>query len=436
MFFNGVSMDKKMKVAWICNVSNQEIRSHLDLKLPLWRKFLKYFKLGNVEENIPDNSHWNTNAIVEFEKINTVDLHVVFVHPNMNRAKQHFTINGINFYGVTLGDTSFWSTVKSHLHLGEDYCRTWKIITSIIKDINPDIVHVMGAENPSYSMSTLYLPKEIPILVQMQTILNDPGAGIPDTNSQKKCEFDVINRANYIGTEIKQFANLIRANIKKDAVIVSTRLMVAEKANHLQEDKLFDYVYFANRISKSIDLAVEAFAIALKQHPEITLHIIGGATEPELAALNTRLDELECKSSVVIEGELPTHDDVMEHIRKARFALLPLKIDVVSGTIREAMWNGLPVVTTITSGTPSLNDKRESVLLSETGDHSALAANICRLVENYDLAERLRKNASATVEEMFGDNGTKAKEWMAAYEACINHYQRGSRIPEIMLNKG
>ena len=48
---------------------------------------------------------------------------------------------------------------------------------------------------------------------------------------------------------------------------------------------------------------------------------------------------------------------------------------------------GLPVITTITPGTPKLNDNRESVLLSPIGNHQAMADNMIKLLENKDLVE-------------------------------------------------
>jgi glycosyltransferase involved in cell wall biosynthesis len=211
--------------------------------------------------------------------------------------------------------------------------------------------------------------------------------------------------------------------------------MIAEKANLLEHEKQYDFVYFANYISKSLDLVVEAFGIAYNRNSSLTLDIIGGGNSLQIEELNKRLDALCCKDAVTIEGKLPTHNDVISQIRKARFALLPLKIDVVSSTIREAMWNGLPVVTTITSGTPSLNRVRESVLLSPIGDHEALASNMLRLVNEPDLAKRLRNNAAITVDEMFGNNSQRAHEWEEAYQACIENFNNGTPLPENMINK-
>ena len=97
--------------------------------------------------------------------------------------------------------------------------------------------------------------------------------------------------------------------------------------------------------------------------------------------------------NVIFCGPLPTHDDVIKQIRKSRFAILPLKIDLISGTIREAMANGLPVVTTITPATPKLNETRESVLLSEKGDFKAMAENMLWLINDNEVAIKLKKNS-------------------------------------------
>ena len=93
--------------------------------------------------------------------------------------------------------------------------------------------------------------------------------------------------------------------------------------------------------------------------------------------------------NVTFTGELPTHEDVLENVATARVALLPIKIDFIPGTIREASALGLPIVTSITDGTPLLNEKRNCVLLSEGGDHVSMAENMINLLDNPDLADEL-----------------------------------------------
>lgn len=430
-------MEEKIKVAWICQVSNAFLRSYLDLRLPLWRKMIGALRGEVVKDEVPDNSHWNSNAIDEFAKLSDVELHVVFVHSNMRKHKQCFSANGIKFYAINAGDTSLLRYIKWHIpRITPSYKGTWNSIKTIIEKISPDIVHIMGAENPPYSQSALYLPHGIPIIVQLQTLLHSPESMklYPKIDSQRRCEEKVLKRADYIGTKIPEFAKTIRDVLQLDTVIVNTRLMIVEKPTIKDDEKLYDFVYFASDISKSIDLAIEAFGMAFKKYPGITLDVIGGVSDTELKQLSDKITQLGCNTYVKIEGKLPTHEDVMHQIKKAKFALLPLKTDFISGTIREAIWSGLPVVTTITSGTPLLNEKRLSVLLSATGDHEALAKNMCKLIEDSSLASEIRKNALITLDERYGGNSETAQEWLKTYKACINHSKYNTPIPSELIN--
>lgn len=431
-------MEKKIKVVWICIVSNSTLRSRLELGLPKWRKLMSPILNKKLNDIVPDSAQWNTNALEEFEKIDDVNLHVIFVHPKMLKFVQRFKIDNINYYAVSNGDSSFWSFLKLHFAPSKmDYKRTWRAIVNLVEEIKPEIIHVMGAENPVYSESILFLPNKIPVLVQLQTMLHESVAiqSNPQLKYQKACERDVLMRADYIGSKSKRFPGIVREYIKKDAVFVNARLLVAENANIAPCDKQFDFVYFASYINKSIDLAIEAFGIAHHENPNLTLDVIGGTSESEMQALTARMEELGCKEAVFFEGKLPTHEDVMKQIRKARFALLPLKIDIVSGTIREAMWNGIPVVSTITVGTPRLNKNRESLLISPIGDHEAMAANMLRLANDSELADQLRMNAATTIEEVYGDNTTRAHEWVEVYRACIDNFKNGTPLPDHILNK-
>lgn len=428
--------DKRIKVVWICSVSNAELRSHIDLAVPLWKRILNQFTGRNLEE-LTDTAQWNTNAIEEFQQIEEVDLHVLFIHSRMKKSIQHFKIGRIHFYAISVGNIKLSNYLRRRfLGKSPSFNSVHKKIVKLVNQLAPDIIHIMGAENPPYSLAILKLPVNIPNIVQLQTLLSDPSVikKQPELAIQISCEKTVLQHADYIGTKSRTFPKIIRENVRSCITCVNTRLVIGEKANLSESEKQFDFVYFANFIGKSVDLAIEAFGIAHSRKPSLTLDIIGGTNEEEIQDIMSRLEKLGCKDSVTIEGKLPTHDDVIKQIRKARIALLPLKIDLVSGTIREAMWNGLPVITTITQGTPLLNEKRESVLLSEIGDHKSLADNMIMLSNNGVLFEELKKNAAITVDELYGDNQGRAREWVEVYKACIDNFRNGTPLPESVRN--
>lgn len=388
---------EKIKVVWLCTYSDAELRSHLKFPKWHWSNMLRW--MLRIRKHV-DFALWVSNALREFEKIDTdIELHVVAPHRGVGHL-QEFNANGV-FYHI------FWSEwdvitekLKREYNLRDENafrCHR-KVIKKLLVKIQPDVVHCIGIENKFYSMAVLDIPNEIPVIAQLQTLVSDErfknncGATEKEYAYNSWIEKLILMRSDFVGTQVDRFRDIIKRDIKSDAVFIDTSLALSEPLVDVDAKKEFDFVYFAADISKAVDLAVEAFAEARKQVPYLTLDIIGGYSSELKEQLDRRIEELEIADSITFEGKLLTHGDVMSQIRKAKFALLPLKIDIVSGTIRESQANGLPVVTTITPGTPGLNAKMETVLISKTGDHAAMAANMLRLVNEPDLASRLRKN--------------------------------------------
>lgn len=435
--FSKTKIKDKIKAVWICSVSNPTLRSNLDLRIPWWRRLLIRMTGKGKPEDIADYAQWNSNAIEEFEKIEEVELHVIFAHRQMRNNVQRFKERNICFYAVRGDDCTIMGSIRSRLY-GTQWIfdRSNSTIAKLVEEIQPDIVHLQGAEMLVHSPSVLLISHEIPCIVQLETLLQDPIflQYNPQLFKQKECEEKVLKRADYIGSKNKRYPSVVRSYVKKDAVFVNTRLILGEKGDMTPCEKIFDFVYFANYINKAVDLAVEAFCRAYQKNPNLTLDIIGGVYESEIREINARLEEWGCKEAVTIEGKLPSHEDVIKQVRKARFALLPLKIDSISGTIREAMWNGLPVISTITVGTPQLNVQRESIILSPIGDHEAMAENMLLLKNNSEMANRLRTNGYKTVEERYGNNAGLAKEWVDVYRACMNNFYHGISLPDTIIN--
>lgn len=415
-----MSQNKKIKVAWICYLSNEEIRSRLCLRTSSSKAVMK------------DNSMWNTYAINEFKKFDDIELHVISPFFYMTSKLEEFTIDGVHYHIFKSEDDYFSFQLKRKFLKGKyetpDYKHNSKVILSIIKAIKPEIIHVIGAENPNYSLSALSMPKDIPLIVALQTLMIDPEFYSNYLISKKQYDYrsgiekNVLKRADYISCRSKRFMDIVRSIVNPDVKILDLPLFVGENINMAECNKEYDFVYFAKEIEKAVDWAIEAFALAQKEHPGIKLNIVGGYSSQTKINLDNRLEELNITKNVIFCGPLPTHDDVIKQIRKSRFAILPLKIDLISGTIREAMANGLPVVTTITPATPKLNETRESVLLSEKGDFKAMAENMLRLINDNELVMQLKNNSYQTIRERY-DNSKIAQEWRNQYYNVINEWQ-------------
>lgn len=356
-----------------------------------------------------DYAVWNSNAIKEFEKFDDVELTVVFPHQGIKGQSQKFTLNGVNYICFRSEDDNIISFVKK-LFFKKTNCRYFKnrrFVTDVIKDVKPDIVHVVGAENPYYSIAALDIPSEIPSIISLQTLMSDPEffSNYPISKNEylyrSGVEAEIIKKCNYIATIVVKFRDIIKKNLKSDAVFLDVGLAVGIDIDDSEYEKEYDFVYFAGNINKAADHAIEAFALALKSNPRITLNISGYYSDDYKLFLDNRIKELNIENNVIFTGEKESHDEVLRQIKKSRFALLPLKIDLISGTIREAMACGLPVVTTRTPGTPTLNEKRESVLISDIGDYQGMADNMIRLIEDEHYAIQIRKNGFQTIRERY-----------------------------------
>ena len=420
-----MNKEKTIKAVWLCTYSDAELRSHL--RFPRWHWANVFRRMLHMDKQV-DFAVWDSNALREFEKMDTdIELHVVAPHSGVGHL-QEFESKGV-FYHI------FWSEwdiitekIKRKFNRQDEnaFRHHRKTIANLIRKIQPDIVHCIGIENKFHSMAVLDIPKEILVIAQLQTLVSDErfkancGTSEKEYTYNSEMERKIIHRSDYIGTRVKRFREIIQRDIKPNAIFVDTTLAVAEAVSEVEVAKEYDFVYFAADISKAADLAVEAFAEARKQVPVLTLNIIGGYSSELKERLEKRINELGIADSITFEGKLPTHEDVICQIRKSRFALLPLKIDLVSGTIREAHANGLPVVTTITPATPDLNKKYETVLLSKTGDHAAMANNMLRLVKDPEYAEMLRKNGLHLASERVS-NREIVQKWIECYKECVNN---------------
>lgn len=416
---------KKIKVAWVCSFSNEEMRAKLPFKNNIGLSIV--FKLmGKKGIRNRDSAVWNSNAIEELEKINDVEMHIICPVRDLAKPVVTLTDKGIHYYFFREQNSNAirFSFHQIFTRYTSRYKKNRRFIKQFIEDIKPDIVHVTGAENPYYSLSLLDVPSNIPTLIQLQTLLTRLYT-VTKVKEEKKSfylkgliEREIIKRADYIAPMEDVIRQYIVDNIKPVARFVDIELAMAQKINLEPTEKLYDFVYFSANISKAGEEALESFIAAHRRNPNITLDIVGGYDSALKEKLDARIKECGVENCVTFEGLLPTHDDVIRQIRKSRFALLPLKMDILPNTIHEAMANGLPVVTTITEGTPSLNESRLSVLITEQNDFESMAENMIKLIDNKDFAKELCENAALTEEERSSNKAIIAK-WVETYKAIV-----------------
>ena len=422
-------MDSKIKVALICHVSNEYIRKNIDLHNHRFKNFIKKI-IGRPTFKYKDYSTWNTILLEEFNSIENIEIHAIIPHPGLKHKLQKFNNNNIYYYFIKEDQKRYENNIFN------DYKKHRTQINKLIIEIKPDIVHLIGAESPFISLSALDVEtNNLPLLVSMQTALSDPDflkmypiISKEEYDERTKVEQAVLKKANYIGTDSSWYRSIAK-KYNPTAKFVRYHFCTKFEMNYLNFNikKEYDFVYFAVNIGKAGEDVLKIFSIAQKKNPNISLNLIGGYTQKYYQHLNNIIQKENIKN-VTFSGYFEKHQDALQQVLKSKFALVPIKIDIISGTIREAMALGLPVITYITKGTPSLNKQKSTVLLSPIGDYKGMAENMIHLINSVDLQQELIKNSKDFI-NTYWDTKKNIEILAKTYRAIYMHHNTGVNLP-------
>jgi len=144
------------------------------------------------------------------------------------------------------------------------------------------------------------------------------------------------------------------------------------------------------------ELAVQAFALVLRELPEATL-TMAGQDRGQLGAVQAL-----CRSSG-IEDRVRFPGFLDDEAKRRQFAdhdifLNTNRIDNMPVSVVEACAFGLPVVATAVGGLPDLLVDERTGMLVAADDAAAMAASVIRLVRDAGLAERLSQSGRTLAE--------------------------------------
>lgn len=414
----------KLRVAVICHFSHDSIRKELNL----------------FQDSYSDYGLWMLNIINGLKSREDIELHVIAAHGGLKKPFQTFKSEGVCYYFFRpwfhgqLGRLEYWLEHYRNFLCTPSYFLRKKMVKRFIREIKPDLVNLVGAENLDYSVTALDI-KDIPIILHCQTVYANPdrkkNTGVV-LKSRWNTELRLFKHIKYVACSGRMYYDLIKG-YNPYSIIFPRRWPAAVFPTIPEVPKKYDFAYFAGGFNqgKGFNNAIEAIAIVAKKHPELKVLGVGDWDE-ENKVYKERIKELGIESNIEIHPRFPQRNDMLCYVKQARFALLPFKMDVISGAMMEALRLGLPVVAFRTSGTPALNEKRETVLISEIDDNEALAANMLRLYEDEELASKLKDNSALYIKELDEYNSHNLEEMIEQYKAVIAHFHDGTPIPQYL----
>ena len=426
---------KRLKVLIICHFSNADVREHLPLDdRKFYNKIRTMLGMQPKGQGYADLASWDTNLIDNLSKRDDVDLYVISAHSGLKKSVVHFELGNIKYWFLRCEVATGLKRLIASPAVWHFLNPMRSAVHKIANTIKPDVIALIGAENAYISGTVLGLEKEYPVIVKAQTIYNNP-------ERSKFGEVDLKNAyvEKMIFDNIKYFSvttkmhNAIFRQFNKTAYNLNWRFGTTY-ADVKKVDKEFDFVNFAMAMidKKGFHDAVKALSIVKQRYPNVRMNLVGGGTKDEVNSVKELISLYGLEDNVVLTPLFEKQADMFQHIQKARFALLPCKMDYVSSTIRQAMHYELPVICYNTEGTVTLNNGMDRVLIAENGNVEDLAAKMMMFLDHPEVADVLAK-AAKDESDRKNDNNAIAEEIVSVLKAIVENFRNGTAIPESLL---
>ena len=430
-----MNVERKMKVAMICHFSNKEVRDNLPLSnRRLYRFARKVLGMPGKSGWYGDIAPWDNSIIGAIKERNDIELFVISAHGGLKKSIVSFDSEGIHYHFIRCEIATMLKKIIHNDNLWRTLNPMSPKVKRLVNWIKPDLVLLVGTEN-AYISSTILGINGFPIYVLCQTIYNNPEFCELDKKNSST-ELKIFEKERYVGVYSDKHYYLLRGLGYKNYIFsfqwpTYKNTFVPIPCN----EKQFDFINFALHMSreKGFHDCIEALSIVKVKYPNVKLNLVDGGNDIVRAELKRLIKKLGLENNVTFTPFFAERKDLFQHLQKVRFAILPCKVDHISGTQLQSMKCGLPVVCYKTTGTPSLNNDKECVLIAEMDDIKELASKMLLLMDNPDLAERLRQNSFEFCQKRKQDTLGNMHRLVENFKSIIDNYKHGTSIPEEQL---
>lgn len=426
-----------IRIAMVCHFSNMEIRRHLPLTdKKLYALVRKALKMPTKNRGYGDIAPWDTSTINFFKGRNDIELHIISAHSGLKKRLVSYEEQGVYYYFVRCEVATMLKRVIPSVKIWQRLNPMVKDVHHLVYQVKPDIVLLMGLENAYYSGTVLGL-KGYPVYALCQTVYNNPERAIYSIIDEKNAatERRILKEHRYFGVYCKKHYDLLKELAPHAAIFKFGFPSNGKLREPTQREKKYDFVNFALSMSakKGFTDAIKATALVQKHFPEVRLNLVGGGSVEQKAELAMLAEKLGVKDNIIFTPFFENHEDLFQHIQLSRFALLPCRMDNVSGTMIQSMQLGLPLIVYKTTGTPAFNREKECILIAENGNIEELAKHMLTFMEHPERAEILAKNARAYQEKLAEQKKQNGERLIENIRAIIENYYKGTSIPQEQL---
>ena len=185
----------------------------------------------------------------------------------------------------------------------------------MVKKINPDIVNVVGIENPTTAIPAYYI-EGIPIYVLSQTIYSNPDRF--KYSKPKKINWDLElalhSKLKYFGVYSRMHYDLLKNN-NPEAIVFDYSFPSKPLPEVKQVEKEYEFVNFALSLDfrKGAHDSLKALAIVKEKYPAVRLNFIGNCQAKVKSELDDIIEKPGLHNNVVFTPFFDKQSDMFQH---------------------------------------------------------------------------------------------------------------------------
>ena len=409
----------------------------------LWICYNPIGKSSEILSGIKSQSGTWVDATLQ-EIVHQKDIVLAIASIIDKNIKKYDEKTGVTFYGI-----------KEKRCIGGRPVRCLNSWEKLIEDFNPDIIQVWGTEYKNgLDIARTARKRKIPILFYMQGVVQAIAAHPHGDISTKEYyqHLGLLGRFRLYRDFYLQKRFEKQAEWEKEMVALSNGILIDNawcaayfpetkaymhslpinevfmKRQHRDEDaEPYSIMCCAGRgAHKGLHVLIKALSRVKQVYPNIKVYIPGNMNsrnpkflfEPAyITYINRLIKQLDLQENIVFCGQLSS-GEMAEKMNKSQIFVLPSCVENHSSTLREAMYLGLPCITTMVGSVHEFVEHKKNGMIFRYPECEQLSQYIIHLfLEESDRIE-LGKNAYVAIREEYL---SKNKDLVSIYKEILDN---------------
>lgn len=316
--------------------------------------------------------------------------------------------------GVEMYDMRFLSLAKygrKHFNENSAFLTVKLLWNRIFKDFKPDVIHAHTFGQDS-EMGVM-IKKRLGCPLVVTTHGGDTTVRV--NNGEQNKLYRYCEHVDVVVTVSKALEGRLRTCGTETEIRTIHNGFHDEGITDAVEKVPYSCLQVSNLIElKQIPVTIRAFEKVYRKHPEARLTIIGRGPDREM--LENLCKELGIFDVVTFTGQLQ-HADVMAHMSRTQFYIMPSVREGLPISYLEAMGMGCVIVGTATEGIAEVIEDGINGILVQPGDYETIAAQVCSCLENPAQAASIAEAGRKTAQRMTWNHN--AQKLLALFQELI-----------------